>query len=215
MTVACLALIGEDVAAQQPEFAPARASHYAPVTAHPLPAAGYSNGVRPASTEDPVSANPPPLRLAPRTAASRQPLTRPAAPTVGGAVGTVAGGLGVVIGLFFVIAWLSRKFAPAGAVSLPKEAVELLGHAPFAGRQQLRLLRIGNKLLLIAVSPAGLETLTEITDAAEVEHLLALCRRNRPGSSQAAFQQVLGQLATEPEGSRPALAQRNTVRGAR
>ena len=121
----------------------------------------------------------------------------------------------LVLGLFFVIAWLSRKFAPAGAVSLPMEAVELLGHAPFAGRQQLRLLRVGNKLLLVAVSPAGLETLTEISDAAEVEHLLALCRRNRPGSSQAAFQQVLGQLATEPEGTRTAAVQRNSVRGAR
>jgi flagellar biogenesis protein FliO len=119
------------------------------------------------------------------------------------------------MGLFFAIAWLSRKFAPAGTLSLPKEAVELLGHAPFAGRQQLRLLRVGNKLLLVAVSPAGLETLTEITDPTEVEHLLALCRRNRPGSSQAAFQQVLGQLAAEPERSRSALAQGNTVRGAR
>jgi flagellar biogenesis protein FliO len=156
-----------------------------------------------------------PLRLAPRTPASRQPLTKPVSPSVGSAVSTVVGSLGVVLGVFLAFAWASRRFAPGGALPLPKEAVELLGHAPLGGRQQLRLLRVGNKLLLIAASAAGLETLTEISDAAEVEHLLALCRRNRPDSSQAAFQQVLGQLASEPENSRPAVSTRPLPRGMR
>ena len=55
-------------------------------------------------------------------------------------------------------------FRPPARSLLPKEAVELLGRAPLAGRQQMQLVRVGNKLLLVALSPAGAETLTEITE---------------------------------------------------
>jgi flagellar biogenesis protein FliO len=194
----CLAMLSAQVAAQNVGPGSAPPSHYAPVTARPPQA------LQPAAA---------PLRLAPRTGAGKQPLVRPATPSVSSALGTVVGSLGVVLGLFLVIAWCSRRFSPTGALPLPKEAVELLGQAPLAGRQQMRLLRVGNKLLLVALSPAGIETLTEITDAAEVEHLTALCRRSRPGSSQAAFQQVLTQLATDPRESDA--ASRTLVRGAR
>lgn len=194
----CLAMLSDQVVAQSVGPGSAPLSHYAPVTA------------RPPQSSPPVAA---PLRLAPRTGAGKHPLVKPATPSVSSAVGTVVGSLGVVLGLFLVIAWCSRRFAPAGALPLPKEAVELLGQAPLAGRQQMRLLRVGNKLLLVALSPAGIETLTEITDAAEVEHLTALCLRNRPGSSQAAFQQVLTQLASDPRESDA--APRTLARGAR
>lgn len=139
-----------------------------------------------------------PLRLSPRSERASDGIAKHEPPTPADAIGTVAGSLGIVLGLFLAIVWISRRFSPAGTGLLPKEAVELLGRAPLAGRQQVQLVRVGNKLVLVALSPAGCETLTEVTDPAEVEHLLALCRRTRPGSSTAAFSQVLGQLASEP-----------------
>jgi len=138
------------------------------------------------------------LKLAPRSAVTRQPTSKPAAPTPSSALGTVAGSLGVVLGLFLVVAWCMRRFSPAGSALLPKEVVELLGRSPLAGRQQMQLVRIGNKLLLVALSPGGAETLTEITDATAVEHLTALSRRRQPNSSTAAFQQALANLGNEP-----------------
>ena len=200
MAAACLALAGASAAGQTRDASPP-ASYYLPVSTNPLPAATRSSPVQPASSAAPASGSAaprPPLRLSPRSSTRRQPISKPAAPSVGGAVGTVVGSLGLVLGLFLAIAWASRRLAPAGAAPLPKEAVELLGHAPLAGRQQLRLLRVGNKLLLVAVSPTGMETLTEITESAEVEHLLALCRRGRTGSAQAEFQEALHELAREP-----------------
>jgi len=148
------------------------------------------------SAEQAISAKP--LKLAPRSTTARQPVAKPAAPTPGGAIGTVAGSLGIVLGLFLVVAWCMRRFSPAGAALLPKEVVELLGRSPLTGRQQMQLVRIGNKLLLVALSPGGAETLTEITDATEVEHLTALSRRRYSGSSTAAFQHALAQLGNEP-----------------
>lgn len=163
-------------------------------------AATAAYAVQPASASEPL---PPageraPIKLAPRSHASHGALAKPVAPTATSAIGTVAGSLGIVLGLFFVVVWFSRRFSPPGSTQLPKEAVETLGRAPFSSKQQLQLLRVGNKLLLVAHSPSGVETLTEITDATEVEHLTALCRRGQSGSSSAAFRQVLNQIAAEP-----------------
>jgi flagellar protein FliO/FliZ len=111
--------------------------------------------------------------------------------------------LAIVLGLFVVLVWVSKRFAPAGTAPLPKEAIELLGRAPLAGRQTMQLIRVGNRLLLVALSASGAETLTEITDPVEVEHLAGLCRRGKGDSASASFNRVLSQLATEPASESP------------
>jgi len=115
---------------------------------------------------------------------------------------TIASSLALVLGLFLVVAWVMRRAVPGGATTLPGEVVEVLGRKVVAGRQQLQLLRCGNKLLLVSVTPAGVEPLTEITDQDEVNHLAALCRRAQPGSATAVFRDVLEQFSGRPrEGS--------------
>lgn len=140
----------------------------------------------------------PPLRLSPRRDSSRHGLDRPAAPTGTNAIVTVVGSLTAVLGVFLIVVWCSKKFAPPGAGLLPKEAVELLGRAPLTARQQMQLVRVGHKLVLVSMSPTGIEPLTEITDPTEVEHLLALCRRGKSSSSTAVFLQTLSELSNEP-----------------
>ena len=114
------------------------------------------------------------------------------------------------MGLFGLVVWFSKRFAPAGSASLPKEAVELLGRAPLTGRQTMQLIRVGNRLLLVALSTTGAETLTEITDPVEVEHLAGMCRRGKSDSASASFNRVLSQLTSEPATPTP----RTRVRGA-
>jgi flagellar biogenesis protein FliO len=108
---------------------------------------------------------------------------------------TVLGGLVAVLGVFLLVAWLIRRAAPQGLTRLPNEAFEVLGRAPLAGRQNVHLLRCGTKLLLVSITPAGTETLTEITDPQEVDRLAGLCRQAGPHSSTAAFRQIFEQLA--------------------
>jgi flagellar biogenesis protein FliO len=143
-----------------------------------------------------------PLRLAPRNSSDNRSLDKPAATTPTTAVGTVVSSLAIVLGLFLAFVWCSKRFAPAGSTPLPKEAVELLGRAPLAGRQTMQLIRVGNRLLLVAMSPGGAETLTEITDPVEVEHLASLCRRGKSDSATASFNRALAQMASEPESPR-------------
>jgi flagellar biogenesis protein FliO len=129
------------------------------------------------------------LPLAPRRDAAKSARSNANSPLV-----TAMGSLAVVLALFFVAAWVLRRANPQSAQALPSEVVELLGRAPLPGRQQMHLIRCGNKLLLVCLSPAGAETLTEITDPLEVDRLAGLCRQAHPQSATATFQQIMQQL---------------------
>jgi flagellar biogenesis protein FliO len=103
---------------------------------------------------------------------------------------TVAASLATVLGIFFLAVWLLRRATPQAMAALPKEVVEVLGRAPLTGRQQMHLLRCGNKLLLVSITPTGAETLTEITDPVEIDRLAGLCQQARPNSATATFRRV-------------------------
>ncbi|MBN2022553.1 MAG: flagellar biosynthetic protein FliO [Pirellulales bacterium] len=146
----------------------------------------------------PPRGEPDAVRLPPRGASRSTSGTRGGL----GMLTTTGGALAAVLGLFLVLAWAMRRAAPRGATALPGEVVEVLGRAPLAARQHVHLLRCGNKLLLVSVTPSGAETLTEIADPVEVDRLAGLCRAAQPGSSTAVFRQVLHQFSretTEPQ----------------
>jgi flagellar biogenesis protein FliO len=166
-----------------------------PVRRHYHPPVSF----RMASASEPVKATleKPPLRLAPRSSSVQEPLSRPA-PSATTAITTVAASLATVLAIFVVLVWCTRRLNGGGATPLPKEALEVIGRAPLNGRQQMQLVRLGSKLVLLAVSPGSAETLTEISDPAEVEHLLGLCHRGQSASATAAFREALQQLSAEP-----------------
>ena len=131
-----------------------------------------------------------PLPLKAHSPASRADSGKP--PSGLQSVATVGGSLALVLGIFFAIAWAIRRASPGSQGTLPGEAFEVLGRGPLANRQQVHLLRCGNKLLLVSVTPTGAQPLTEISDPAEVERLSGLCRQTR--SPAASFRQVFRQL---------------------
>ena len=111
---------------------------------------------------------------------------------------TAGAGLAVVVGLFLLCAWLFRRSGPKATSPLPQDAAAVLGRIPLAGNHFAHLLKLGNKLVLVAVSPESVTPLAEVTDPNEVQHLLSLCLRGSQNSTSAEFQQVLQQLANEP-----------------
>ena len=148
------------------------------------------------------------------TMGERTPLTSPQLPphqpgtdtnverkTTGlSSVVTVVGSLALVLGVFFLGLWLMRKSTPAGFGALPAEAFESLGRARLTARQNVQLLRCGNKVLLVAVGATSAETLTEITDPDEIERLVETCRRPQRGGAAAAFRQVFSRGEGRNEG---------------
>ncbi len=114
---------------------------------------------------------------------------------------TVVTALAIVLGAFLLFAWALRrggKNSGARRGVLPTDAVSVLGRVPLAARQFAELLRVGNKLVLVALTPTGPTTLTEITDPVEVDRLLGLCQQFEPHSTTKAFEQVFQQLSIEP-----------------
>jgi flagellar biogenesis protein FliO len=109
-----------------------------------------------------------------------------------GALLTTLGSLALVLCLFFAAAYVLRRGTPHAISGLPGEVVEILGRAPLPGRHQMHLVRCGHKLLLVAISATGADTLTEITDPAEVDRLCGLCRQNHPHSATTTFRPTLG-----------------------
>lgn len=126
---------------------------------------------------------------------------------------TVGGSLCVVLTLFFGLAWITRRGQPKTLGKLPGEVIEVLGKAPLIKGQDLQLVRVGAKLLLLCVTPNGCETLTEITNPDEVDRLAAICRSSGPSSMTAAFNQVLTGIGREPAAGFAGSARTNSTRG--
>jgi flagellar biogenesis protein FliO len=111
---------------------------------------------------------------------------------------STAASLGIVLGLFLLVAWAVRRGMPKGAGLLPSDAVEVLGRAPLIGRQPAYLVRCGNKIVLVTVTPSGTQTLAEISDPAEVDRLQTLCQGSAPAGSLRGW---LGQFTHPARGS--------------
>ena len=76
----------------------------------------------------------------------------------------------ICVGIFLIgLIALTRKKTER---RIPVEAVEVLGTIPIGGRQNIQLIRFGQKLVLIEMSPNGLKPISEITDPMEVNQML-------------------------------------------
>lgn len=116
---------------------------------------------------------------------------------------TMGTGLAIVVGAFLLFAWVLRRSGQGRASRgmLPADAVSVLGRVSLTSRQVAQLLRVGNKLVLVALTPGGAETLTEVTDPVEVDRLMGLCQQHDPRSTTKAFEEVFQNLSREPASS--------------
>jgi flagellar biogenesis protein FliO len=126
---------------------------------------------------------------------SSQP-TKASSPVM--AVATSAAALIFVIAIFLLIAWFMKRGASRGMRTLPTEAFEVLGRSSLNAQQSVQLVRVGNKLLLVASSADGASTLTEIDDAQEVERLSGLCMTGKNTSATKEFHEAFEELAAGP-----------------
>jgi flagellar biogenesis protein FliO len=111
---------------------------------------------------------------------------------------TAGAGLAIVIGLFLICMWSLRRGGAKTGGLLPADAFAVLGRAPLTSQSFAHLLRLGNKLVLVAMSSDGIQPLTEVTDPMEVDRITGLCASGRGYGPSAEFKQVLAHLAKEP-----------------
>ncbi len=105
--------------------------------------------------------------------------------------------LAIVLALLFCFVWVFKRTAPKSLLPLPTEALQVLGNAPLHGKQHLRLIRLGHRVLLLTVSETTSQTLAEVTDPEEVKHLLELCQGTNVRAQAQTFEAVLREHGRE------------------
>jgi flagellar biogenesis protein FliO len=91
------------------------------------------------------------------------------------------GALAVVIGLIFAVRIVLRRLAGRQGAGARREAIEVLARASLSARQQVSLVRLGRRLVLVGSGPSGMSPLAEVSDPEEVAELLEEVRSAGPG----------------------------------
>ncbi len=138
-------------------------------------------------------------KLRPRSLAAEQETSLnsdAAAPMkASGSLITVCSSLAVVLGLFSGLVWMTRKFGSksGGQRAIPKEVIQPLGSTAIDARTKVTMLRCGNRILVLAQTPQGVQLISEITSSDEVLQLTAACL----GDSKQAFATTLQSIERE------------------
>ncbi len=105
--------------------------------------------------------------------------------------------LSLVLALFMGVAWFFRGVTPKQSRSLSKDVVQVLGRTQLAARHNMILIRFGRKLVLVSQQLGQTQTLSEIDDPSEVDHLLGLCEQTNSSSISNSFLDVMTQLTSK------------------
>lgn len=105
----------------------------------------------------------------------------------------------VTIGL---LAMLARKWMSGTARFSPDGVIRLLARQYLSNKQSLALVRVGQRLVLLGLTPDRVSSLCEIRDPEEVSALVAAAQRGAPGSFSAALNLFNGKLARPEEDDR-------------
>ncbi len=92
----------------------------------------------------------------------------------------------VVLGLIFVLRWAGKRMT--GSVGgRQSRAIQVISRSTIAPRQQLMLVRVGRRVVLVANCGVSMSPLCEINDADEVAQLLGQVQEEKSDSVSRAF----------------------------
>jgi flagellar biogenesis protein FliO len=104
----------------------------------------------------------------------------------------VAGALALVLGLIFALRWLFKRSVNPATLPGATTAVQVLTRSYLSPRQQLLLVRVGRRLLVVSDCNGQLNSLSEITDPDEVASLVGQLRDEKLTSASRTFGNLLG-----------------------
>jgi len=111
-------------------------------------------------------------------------------------IGQLTLALAFVILLIFVLQWAGRRLLAGGTVSKSSRAIRLVSRSVIAPRQQLLLVQVGRRLVLVGNGGGTMHPLCEIRDAEEIAELLGQLKHERGESMAGSVRNLLGRLGT-------------------
>jgi flagellar biogenesis protein FliO len=100
--------------------------------------------------------------------------------------------LTVVVGAMYVTHLVWKRLGMPGAANRAAGALQVLSRLNLSPRQQLVLVRVGRRVVLVGNSGTQMNPLCEISDPEEAAGLLGLAATEREESVSASFNSVLG-----------------------
>jgi flagellar biogenesis protein FliO len=116
--------------------------------------------------------------------------------------------LGIVLALILVLRWLVRRIFP-NAVSRSSDVVRVLARTPITPRQQVLLVQVGQRVLVVADNGTQLSALSVIKEPDEFAALVGRLSPARSSDSEA-FHAALDQSQRQYEQLEPDAGNRET-----
>lgn len=135
--------------------------------------------------------------LVPDTADPNEDKTLGTYSTTGNWILNTITALGVVIGLILLMRLGINKATGRSLIGGRNGAVTVLSRTSISPRNQVMLLRMGHRILVVSEGSNGMNTLADVVDPDEVAQLLATVSANQPGSITQSFNQLLNRAGSE------------------
>jgi flagellar biosynthetic protein FliO len=141
-----------------------------------------------------------------RTRSDAAPTTRAAATATHAAPQSafdpqrVALALGAVLLLIIVLRWIGKRFFSTPGSHRSSRAIQVLSRSILSPKQQLMLVQVGRRLIVVADSGTQMNPLCEIRDADEVAELVGQVHQDKGDSITKTFGQLFGRAKTAFDG---------------
>ncbi len=100
--------------------------------------------------------------------------------------------LGAVVAVIFLLRWLARRMFPSVGGMQSGRVVQVLSRSVLAPKQQVMVMKVGRRLLVVGDTGSNMNTLCEITDPDEVASLIGQVQQEQKGSITSSFSTLFG-----------------------
>jgi flagellar biogenesis protein FliO len=102
-------------------------------------------------------------------------------------MGRVALALGLVISMILGMRWAGKRFFPSVGVPRSTGAMKVLSRLLISPKQQLLMIQVGRRIVIVGDSSGQMSSISEITDGEEVAALMGQLTDEKSQSSMKAF----------------------------
>ncbi|HEV2296756.1 MAG TPA: flagellar biosynthetic protein FliO [Tepidisphaeraceae bacterium] len=104
--------------------------------------------------------------------------------------------LGIVLTLIFALRWLGQRLFGKGMTSRSSRAVQVLSRNVISPKQQLLVVQVGRRLVVVGDSGQQMNSLCEITDPDEMAALIGQIHEEKRETSGNPFGSIFGRAGT-------------------
>ena len=123
----------------------------------------------------------------------------------------VVGALGVVLGCIFIVRYAGKKILGLQTPGASNGVIQVLCRIPISPRQQLMLIQIGRKMILLANCGTSMNAVCEITDPDEVAALAGQLQERRRTSATSAFLSLFGKAGAKFEAQQEPVSDETSI----